>query len=146
MKKKDIAPSTWSKDADYQIKYRKGLRYSSNIARRVLAIMKERNEMSQIELAKSIGVTSQYISKLLKGQQNLTLFTIAKLSEYFEQELIQFPNYKYSKKQMEILAEPSYIIIYVTSNVSLLQTSHLDNYINYEMVTSSKEYSTLRIN
>lgn len=103
MKKTEITPSTWSSDADYRIKNRKWLRYSSNVARRVLSILREKDTLTQLELANNIGVTPQYISKLLKGKQNLTLSTIAKLSESLGEELISFPNYKYSNRHTELV-------------------------------------------
>lgn len=103
MKKTEITRSTWSSDADYRIKNRKWLRYSSNVARRVLSILREKDTLTQLELANKIGVTPQYISKLLKGKQNLTLSTIAKLSESLGQELISFPNYKHSNRHTELV-------------------------------------------
>jgi len=88
--------SKWSNDADFRLKNRKWLRYSSNIARRVLAAIEDDNKMNQKSLAEKINVTPQYISRLLQGHQNLTLETIAKLSEALNVELISFPDYKYN--------------------------------------------------
>jgi transcriptional regulator with XRE-family HTH domain len=44
-----------------------------------------------------LDVKPQYISKLLKGEENFTLETIPKLSTALGIELISFPAYKYSK-------------------------------------------------
>lgn len=88
--------SNWSKEADFRIKNKIWLRYSSNIARRILAAIEEKEGMNQKMLAKEIGVTAQYISKVIKGQENLTLETIAKLSTALNVDLISFPEYKYS--------------------------------------------------
>jgi transcriptional regulator with XRE-family HTH domain len=88
--------SKWSNDADFRLKNRKWLRYSSNIARRVLAAIEDDDKMNQKNLAEKINVTPQYVSRLLQGHQNLTLETIAKLSEALNVELISFPDYKYN--------------------------------------------------
>lgn len=89
--------SNWLNEAGSRIKNRKWLRYSSNIARRVLAAMEENSNVNQRALSAILDVTPQYISKLVKGQENLTLETIAKLSEALGVELITFPQYKYDE-------------------------------------------------
>jgi plasmid maintenance system antidote protein VapI len=52
--------------------------------------------MNQRKLAELMGVTPQHISKIVKGQENLTLETIGKLSEALQIELVDFPKIKYS--------------------------------------------------
>lgn len=89
--------SAWKDKAEFRLKNRKWLNYSSNIARRVVAILEERKDLNQKSLAELLDVSQQYISKLLKGEENLTLETIAKLSTVLGVELITFPEYKYSK-------------------------------------------------
>jgi len=93
--------SDWSKDADYRIKNRKWLRYSSHIARRILAAIEDRqkvdSKINQSHLANIIGVTPQYISRVVKGKENLSLETIGKLSDALGVELIAFPDYKDSR-------------------------------------------------
>lgn len=54
------------------------LRKSAQIAVRVLRRLKEMN-MSQKDLAVELGVAPQYVSKVVKGQENLTLESICKL-------------------------------------------------------------------
>jgi antitoxin component HigA of HigAB toxin-antitoxin module len=88
--------STWSEEADFRIKNHKWLRYSGNIASRILAAMEDKGDMSQKQLAELMGVSPQQISKILKGGENLTLETIAKFSEVLGVEFISFPDYKYS--------------------------------------------------
>jgi transcriptional regulator with XRE-family HTH domain len=89
--------SDWLDDAELRMKNRKWLRYSSNIARRILALKGQDNNAFQAELANTLGVSPQYISKIVKGKENLTLETIAKLSTALGVELISFPEYKYSR-------------------------------------------------
>ena len=62
----------------------------------MIAAMEDNIGMNQKQLAKKIGVTHQQISKIGSGSQNLTLETIAKLSDALGVELISFPEYKYS--------------------------------------------------
>ena len=88
--------SNWSKNADYRIKNRKWLRYSSKIARRILVAIESKEAYSQAELARTLGVSPQYINKIVKGGENLTLETIAHISDALGVELIEFPSYKYS--------------------------------------------------
>ena len=88
--------SNWSKEADFRIKNHKWLRYSSKIASRILAAMEDKEGMTQKKLAELMDVSPQQISKILKGNENLTLETIAKFSEALGVELISFPDYKYS--------------------------------------------------
>ena len=88
---------TWAKDASFRIKNRKWLRYSHNISRRILAIIKDDDELKQKKLAEKIGVTPQRISRIVSGKENLTLETIAQISEALGVELISFPEYKHSK-------------------------------------------------
>ena len=119
-------PSGWLKKAQFRKENRKWLGYSSNIARRTYAAMEEKEGMNQKTLAEKLGVKPQYISKLLKGEQNLSLQTIGKLSEALGVELISFPEYKYSNLPSisEIAkSEPVYTFNLVQLNIYLLQTT-----------------------
>jgi DNA-binding XRE family transcriptional regulator len=88
--KKIIGKKLLTKETNisFDLKSKKWLRYSSNISRRILSSLEDDANLNQIILAKQIGVSPQYISKVLKGQQNLSLETIAKLSEALKVELI----------------------------------------------------------
>ena len=77
--------------------------YSSEIARRILVIIKNDKDLSQTKLADSLNIKPQQISKIVKGQENLTLETIYKLSQALNYNLISFPPYEYNnKKEVEI--------------------------------------------
>ena len=89
--------SAWSKEADFRITNRTWLRYSSHIARRILSAIEDSVGMNQSDLARQIGVKPQYVSKIIQGKENLTLETIAKLSEALKVELISFPPYKHTR-------------------------------------------------
>ncbi len=63
------------------------LKKSANIALKILDTLREKN-MSQKDLADAMGVTPQYISKVVKGQENLSLEAIDKLEKALDVELI----------------------------------------------------------
>lgn len=89
--------SQYLENASFRIKNRKWLKYSSNVARRIYAAMNNKDKkLTQKELAELVDVKPQYISKVLKGDENLSLMTIAKFSDVLGVELISFPEYKYS--------------------------------------------------
>lgn len=73
------APSNWREQAQWRKDNRDWLRKSGRIAVAVLAAIDADPDMSQTLLAEKMGVTKQYISKIVKGQENLSLQTICKL-------------------------------------------------------------------
>jgi transcriptional regulator with XRE-family HTH domain len=89
--------SNYLQNAKFRIENKKWLSYSSNIALRVLAALEESEQMTQKTLAEKVGVSPQYINKVLKGQENLSLQTIAKLSEALNIELITFPKFLFDQ-------------------------------------------------
>lgn len=68
--------------------------YSSAIAMRIAAAIEDNEELSQVSIANRMNVRAQQINKILKGNQNLTLKTIADISDVIGKELIEFPPYK----------------------------------------------------
>ncbi|TDW96999.1 helix-turn-helix transcriptional regulator [Dinghuibacter silviterrae] len=71
-------PSDWKADAKYRRENREWLRKSAVIAVRVLDALKAQG-LSQKELAERMNVSPQQISKIVSGQENLTLETILNL-------------------------------------------------------------------
>ncbi|MBR1705479.1 MAG: helix-turn-helix transcriptional regulator [Bacteroidales bacterium] len=69
------------------IENRKWIRYSQFIALSVSDRMCEL-QMTQKALAEKMGCSQQYVSTLLKGNENLTLETIAKLETSLDFDLI----------------------------------------------------------
>lgn len=88
-------------DAKFYVKNKKWLKYSEEIAFRVLFQLKEKN-LSQKDLAEILKVSPQHINKLLSGEENLTLMTISKIEEALDFNLIHFSKYK-SKKSISII-------------------------------------------
>ena len=56
------------------------MQHSQKIAVRVLLKMKELG-LTQMALAERMGCTQQYVSKILKGKENMSLDTLSKLEE-----------------------------------------------------------------
>lgn len=76
--KKAIPSYSWTERADYKKENRAWLRKSANIALEILEALGKKG-MNQSELAEKLGVSRQQVSKILNGQENLTLETISKL-------------------------------------------------------------------
>lgn len=71
-------PSDWKEKARYRRENREWLKKSAAIAVRVLDVLKTQN-LSQKDLAERMNISPQQISKIVKGQENLTLETISNL-------------------------------------------------------------------
>ena len=71
-------PSKWRENAEWRRKNKVWLRYSQHIAMMMLDKM-EALHMSQKQLSELMGCSQQYVSKVLKGQENLSLETISKI-------------------------------------------------------------------
>lgn len=78
----------WREKALWRRENRRWLRYSGYIA---LTVMHRLDELkiSQRELAEKMNCSPQYVSKLLKGSENLTLDTISKLEECLDLDLVR---------------------------------------------------------
>ena len=134
-------PSGWLKKAQFRRENKKWLRYSSKIAGRAYAAMEDKEGMNQKTLAEKLGVKPQYISKLLKGEQNLSLQTIGKLSEALGVELISFPEYKYSKPLLQnnyALSETINTFILLEFNI-FIEQNIVTNVIGNSNLISSED-------
>lgn len=80
-------PSTWREEAEWRRKNNAWLQHSQSIAIKVLSFMK-REKLTQSGLAERLGCTQQYVSKILKGKENMSLDTIAKLEQTIGIQLI----------------------------------------------------------
>lgn len=86
-KHKSDTPSQWREKAEYRIMNKRWLRYSQTIALIVLDKMEELG-LTQKALADRMGCSQQYISRIIKGGENLSLETISKLEEALNQSII----------------------------------------------------------
>lgn len=90
-----VEPSGWIEDACRRFENKTWLRRSQSIALKVLRTLRAR-QMTQKQLAEMIGVSSQQVSKIVKGRENLTLETIAKLEKALGIVLMEIPDYSVS--------------------------------------------------
>lgn len=71
-------PSRWKEAAQARKANKEWLRYSQKIAMRMLDKMEEQ-DITQKQLAERMGCSQQYVSKILKGCENLSLETLSKI-------------------------------------------------------------------
>lgn len=92
--------STWKKEAIERKSNNDWINRSFKIAVRILREIrsqKPQNGMTQKKLADEMGVSPQYINKVLKGKENLTLETISKIESVLGITLIEVPSYETSQ-------------------------------------------------
>lgn len=71
-------PSNWKAKAQYRRDNREWLKRSATIAIKVLDALKAQ-KLTQKDLGERLDVSPQYINKIVKGEENLTLETITNL-------------------------------------------------------------------
>ena len=84
-------PSDWRVEEE-RVRYAKSkgwLQYSRKIAIKVAVAMKQQG-LSRQDVADRMGCSPQYISKLLKGTENLSLETICKLEDALNIAILQY--------------------------------------------------------
>ena len=81
-------PSKWRENAEKRRANRAWLRYSQIIAMKMLDRMDEL-KMTQKALADIMGCSQQYVSKIVRGKENLSLETIAKIETALGVKLIE---------------------------------------------------------
>lgn len=84
---KSDSPSRWKEAAEYRIANRDWLKYSQRIAMSMLDKMEELG-LTQKSLAVRMGCSQQYVSKILKGQENLSIETLCKIESALELTLL----------------------------------------------------------
>ena len=82
------ASTTWRDEANWRRDNEFWLRYSRHITLRVLISMDEQS-ITQVDLARRMGCSQQYVSNLLKGSSNMTLETIARLEQALNLDIIK---------------------------------------------------------
>lgn len=80
--------SGFEEKALWRIKNKDWLEKSALIAIKILRALKDQ-QLSQKELAEKMQVSAQYISKIVKGSENLSLDTISKLETALNIRLIE---------------------------------------------------------
>ena len=73
-------PSKWIEESNKRFEDKEGLRYSQQVAVRILRTLREKN-LSQKDLAELLNVTPQTVNKWVKGAENIGLFTIGRIDK-----------------------------------------------------------------
>ncbi len=91
LKKESVKDTVWFEEAKYRRENSSWLDMSFSIAIKAISAMKKK-AITQKELAVLLDCSPQYISKLLKGQENISLETICKLQKALDTVLFLIPN------------------------------------------------------
>ncbi|WP_346998641.1 helix-turn-helix domain-containing protein [Bacteroides cellulosilyticus] len=78
---------SWREEAEYRIANKSWLRYSQKIAMQMLDKMKQL-KITQKQLAEKMNCSQQYISKILKGKENLSLETLTKIENALDIQIL----------------------------------------------------------
>lgn len=92
--------SSWKEEATERKKSINWSNRSFKIAVRILREIRTQkavNGMTQKKLASEMGVSPQYINKVIKGKENLTLETISKIEAVLGITLIEIPTFEASQ-------------------------------------------------
>lgn len=80
-------PSKWHEDAEFRFQNKKWLKRSQCVALNILRTLRVKG-LSQKDLAEKLGVSPQLVNKWVKGKENFTFETVAKLEEALNIELM----------------------------------------------------------
>lgn len=81
-------PSKWRDNAEWRMANKSWLRYLQRIAMMMLDKMEELG-LTQKALAERMGCSQQYISRVLKGTENLSIETISKIETALQLEILE---------------------------------------------------------
>lgn len=85
-------PSRWREEAEFRQDNKAWMRYSQMVAMKMLDRMEELG-LTQKQLADKMSCSQQYISKVLKGRENLSLETLFKIESVLNLKLICEPEF-----------------------------------------------------
>lgn len=80
-------PSRWKEEADQRLANKSWLRYSQKIALLMLDKMEQKG-LTQKQLAEQMNCSQQYVSKILKGKENLSLETLSKIESALDIQIL----------------------------------------------------------
>lgn len=109
-------PADWMEQIGYYEKNKEWLDKSAEIAVRILSTLRKQS-LSQKDLADMIGVSPQYVNKVVKGQENLSLETICKIEKALQVSLAEVPANE-DKQVISWINEP--VLQYFRSSESIL--------------------------
>ena len=108
-------PSQWHEDVKQRAEEKPWKRRSQAVALTVLRTLRAM-KMSQKELAEQLGVSPQLVNKWVKGKENFTFETVAKLEEALGIQLMQVKGLKKDATQ-----STGYIL---TASIKVLEHSY----------------------
>ncbi len=115
-----IKDEKWLQEAKARQLNKEWQSHSRKIASKILVTLREKN-MKQNQLAQIIGVSAQQVNKIVKGRENLTLETIAKLESALEIKLL-FNEHKTNHLLNERIENTQYVYLYVYENKTKVET------------------------
>lgn len=80
-------PSKWIEESNKRFEDKEGLRYSQQVAVRILRTLREK-KLSQKDLADLLKVTPQTVNKWVKGSENFGFFTIGRIEKALNVKLM----------------------------------------------------------
>ena len=102
-------PSNWMEQADRYENNKEWMDKSALIAIKILSTLRSQS-ITQKTLADNIGVSPQYINKVVKGQENLSLETICKIEKSLGITLVSVPAYENSQVILDSFTPNPYFI------------------------------------
>ena len=81
-------PSKWRENAEWRLANKEWLRYSQHIAMMMLDKMEELG-LTQKSVAERMGCSQQYISRILKGTENLSIETRSKIENALNLSILE---------------------------------------------------------
>ena len=123
------AESKWRANAEARMASEAWVDRSTRIALNVLEILRQKG-MSKQELAERMHVSAQYISKIVKGRENLTLETIWKLESALEVKMLDVKDFspKVQIKKWSCLSQTGIIQRRSEQDSKYKSTSHNYSY------------------
>jgi transcriptional regulator with XRE-family HTH domain len=131
--------SNWEAEARWRAANEDWLSVSFDIAVRVLDTLQAKG-MTQKELADKMGVSPQFVNKVVKGQENLSLETIAKLSRALGVSLIEVPE---SEETADIVfsTQQAYEFSSMLPVVSTIVTSSWQEFLAHSILMPERSFA-----
>ncbi|MCK9311397.1 MAG: helix-turn-helix transcriptional regulator [Bacteroidales bacterium] len=107
-------PSKWHEDADFRFQNKEWLKRSQCVALNILRTLRAK-DLSQKDLAERLGVSPQLVNKWVKGKENFTFETVAKLEEALNIELMSVTGFEGIQKTELKMVEIPYSVL--TQNI-----------------------------
>lgn len=85
---RSATPSKWREKAEWSMANKSWLRFSQRIAMMMLDKMEELG-LTQKSVAERMGCSQQYVSRVLKGTENLSIETISKIERALDLEILE---------------------------------------------------------